>query len=406
MRVLKRFIDHKNGAGSIRIQCDVADDVYHLYNLISVGDTVTAGTVRNVSKESKTGSVDKSRVRIQLTVVVERVDFDEEQCSLRICGKNVRENEHVKLGQYHTLDLEIGHPFTVEKDCWDQIYLDTLKEASNPSAKADIAAVVLQEGLAHVCLITATLTVTRARIERKMPKKKTGDRGFEKALAHFFADIYDAVLKHVNFDVVKAILIGSPGFLKEDLLQYMMERATRQGETAFLKQRSKIVTSHASSGYKKAIDDLLGNPDLRTQLLDIRAADEVKALQTFYDTLSRDQDRAVYGFQQVLHADDNLAIAELLITDKLFKAADIHARRRYVALTESVKANGGRVFVFSSMHVSGEQLASYTGVAATLRFPLPEEEAPSSDSPPVNNKGKASGVPRVKANFDSDSDVD
>ena len=29
-----------------------------------------------------------------------------------------------------------------------------------------------------------------------------------------------------------------------------------------------------------------------------------------------------------------------------------------------------KVFVFSSMHVSGEQLDQYTGVAATLRFPL------------------------------------
>jgi hypothetical protein len=37
---------------------------------------------------------------------------------------------------------------------------------------------------------------------------------------------------------------------------------------------------------------------------------------------------------------------------------------------------GDQVFVFSSMHVSGEQLDQYTGVAATLRFPLvqPDEE--------------------------------
>ena len=30
------------------------------------------------------------------------------------------------------------------------------------------------------------------------------------------------------------------------------------------------------------------------------------------------------------------------------------------------------VFIFSSMHISGEQLDQYTGVAASLRFPLPE----------------------------------
>ncbi len=37
-----------------------------------------------------------------------------------------------------------------------------------------------------------------------------------------------------------------------------------------------------------------------------------------------------------------------------------------------MKANSGRIFKFSSKHVSGVQLDQYTGVAAILRFPLPE----------------------------------
>jgi protein pelota len=70
-------------------------------------------------------------------------------------------------------------------------------------------------------------------------------------------------------------------------------------------------------------------------------------------------------------ADSQLAVAELLVTDKLFKSANPLERRMYVTLVESVRDHGGRVFIFSSMHVSGEQLDRYTGVAATLRFPLP-----------------------------------
>lgn len=42
-------------------------------------------------------------------------------------------------------------------------------------------------------------------------------------------------------------------------------------------------------------------------------------------------------------------------------------------LVESVKENGGAVRVFSSMHVTGERLNNFTGVAAILRFPLPDE---------------------------------
>lgn len=400
MKILKKSIVAKNGEGNVRLQADEQEDMYHLYNLITENDLVLASTVRNVVKESKTGSVDKSRVRMQLKIRVERVEFDAEQCSLRLCGRNTEENEHVKMGQYHTIDLELGHSFTIEKERWDQIYLDKLDEACDPSAKAEIAAVVMQEGLAHVCLITSSLTVTRSRIERRMPKKKPGDSSFEKSMARFFADILEAVRKHVNFEIVKAVLIGSPGFLKDDFVKYMMDTATRQGDSALLKQRPKIITTHSTSGYKKAIDDLLGNPDLQGRLLDVRAADEVRALRTFYDTLSVDENRATYGLLHVMRAHEHLAIAELLVTDKLFKSADFNARQRYVALTESVRAGGGKVFVFSSMHVSGEQLDSYTGIAATLRFPLPEVAECGAFST-VFSKCSVAGA--VKS-FESDSD--
>ena len=37
-------------------------------------------------------------------------------------------------------------------------------------------------------------------------------------------------------------------------------------------------------------------------------------------------------------------------------------------------AGGGGVHVFSGMHASGEQLNQLTGIAAILRFPLPDLE--------------------------------
>ena len=76
------------------------------------------------------------------------------------------------MGQYHTLELEIDHPFWLEKDCWDAIYLERLEEASDPSKKAELAVVMMQEGLANICLVTPSMTVTKSRIERNMPKKR------------------------------------------------------------------------------------------------------------------------------------------------------------------------------------------------------------------------------------------
>lgn len=82
------------------------------------------------------------------------------------------------------------------------------------------------------------------------------------------------------------------------------------------------------------------------------------------------------------------------------RSADVPTRQRYVALVESVKDGGGTVKVFSSLHVSGErkrvprgtskltqvcfsfplELGQLSGVAAILRFPLPQLDEDSEDS--------------------------
>lgn len=75
------------------------------------------------------------------------------------------------MGQYHTIDIELNQSIKLEKDCWDTISLERLDEACDPGAKADLAAVVMQEGLSNICLITSTMTIVRTRIERRIPKK-------------------------------------------------------------------------------------------------------------------------------------------------------------------------------------------------------------------------------------------
>ncbi|KAM3910399.1 protein pelota homolog [Leptodactylus fuscus] len=98
--------------------------------------------------------------------------------------------------------------------------------------------------------------------------------------------------------------------------------------------------------------------------------------------LQHEPDRAFYGIKHVERANDALAIDTLLVTDELFRHQDVATRTRYVKLVDSVKDNGGSVRIFSSLHVSGEQLNQLTGVAAILRFPvadLSEDESSSGE---------------------------
>lgn len=80
----------------------------------------------------------------------------------------MQENEHVRLGAYHTLDLEKNRPFTLEKQSWDSLDLYRLELCADKSNSADVAAISMHEGLANICLITASMTVVKAKIDMQV----------------------------------------------------------------------------------------------------------------------------------------------------------------------------------------------------------------------------------------------
>ena len=68
--------------------------------------------------------------------------------TLHVSGKVTSENEHVKKGAFHTLDLEIGRDFTIIKGEgeWDSVARERIKEMTEPGRGADVGAIVCGEG--------------------------------------------------------------------------------------------------------------------------------------------------------------------------------------------------------------------------------------------------------------------
>lgn len=51
---------------------------------------------------------------------------------------------------------------------------DPTDQACDPAQKADVAAVVMQEGLANLVLVTPAMTLLRAKVEVTIPRKRRG----------------------------------------------------------------------------------------------------------------------------------------------------------------------------------------------------------------------------------------
>jgi len=381
MKLVNKNLE-KDGAGSVVMVPDETEDMWHAFNLIQEGDAVRASTIRKVTTESNTGSRSSDRVRTVLTIQVEAIDFDTQACMLRLKGRNIVENQHVKMGAYHTIDLELNRKFSLQKTHWDSIHLDRIELACDPSRSADVAAVIMQEGLAQVCLVTSCMTITRAKIDVSIPRKRRGDCAqHEKGLNKFYDQVLAAVLRHVNFDVVKAVLIASPGFVRQQFFDYIYQQAVKTDNKILFENKPKFLLVHSSSGFKHSLKEVLGDPVVQARLVDTKASDEVRTLESFYKMLKNEPSRAFYGPKHISRAVEADAVETLLVSDKLFRAQNVSDRRKMVNLVDRVREMGGEVKVFSSLHVSGEQLDQLSGICALLRFPMVElEDTDDSDS--------------------------
>lgn len=375
MRLIRKNLE-KDHSGAITLFPEQPEDMWHTYNLIQVGDQVKATTLRRVTTQSATGSTSSQKIRTNLTISVTKMDFDSQASELHINGTVCQENQHVKMGSYHTIDLELHRNFTLAKREWDSFALDRVDLACDPAKTAEIGAVVLQEGLAHICLLTEYMTINKLRIEQAVPRKARGSSSaYEKGLVKFYGAVYDGMKKYFfEDDRLKAILIASPGFVGDGLLKHIMAQAVNEGRKDIIKVKPKILQIHCSSGHLFALNEVLKSPEVISQLSDTKFAKESQVLEKFYRMMNDDEMRAWYGPDHVRKAIDAGAVGTLLVTDTLFRSDDLRVRKTYVKVVEDVKTAGGEVLIFSSLHESGKQLSQLGEIAAILTIPLSEED--------------------------------
>jgi len=89
-----------------------------------------------------------------------------------------------QLGSYHTIDIDLHKPFTLAKDEWDSVTLERIDNACDITKKAEIAAIIMDDGNANVCLLTESMSIVRQKIQFSIPKKHKGSSAALEKVAH------------------------------------------------------------------------------------------------------------------------------------------------------------------------------------------------------------------------------
>ncbi|OJK03134.1 hypothetical protein ASPACDRAFT_113915 [Aspergillus aculeatus ATCC 16872] len=403
MRLVKNKIE-LNGSGTVTLCPEEPEDMWHAYNLIRPGDLLRASAIRRVTTTQETGSTSSARVHLNLEIRVKSLDFDPQSSQLHVSGQIVNETAHTKVGQHHTLDLELNRNFTLEKEIgsdgegvgWDSIAVQMLKDAVDEGGnrRAEAVAVVMQEGLAHICFIGQFQTILKQKVEMSVPRKRHGGGDHDKGMNKFFQVTLDTLVRQMEFntsatalstsnETVRPVLLASPGFVAAGFQKYIQGVASTS-MPALKRLLPSIVVVHSASGYLHSLAEVLQSPAVKTILADTKYARETKLMDDFLDQLRKETNKATYGPREVESAVDQGAVGRgggvLIISNRLFRSQDVAERKRWVSLVDRVRdVEGGEVRVLSSDHESGRRLDGLGGVAALLTFPIVDDAGEDED---------------------------
>ncbi|KAM7194461.1 eRF1 domain 1 domain containing protein [Naviculisporaceae sp. PSN 640] len=351
------------------------EDMWHAHNLISPKDIVKARTSRKLTTKTATGSVESEKVAIDLRICVTSTLFDPAASSLRVTGQVVEENKYVAIGQHHTLELELNHRFSIIKPKgWDSVALDTLKEAINEDKSDALVAVVMQPGMANICLITDYQTILKQRVDGSVSSKRAEAKEKASGYTGFYDKVLSTLLRTVDLTIPRPLLLASPGFCAQDFREYIKTEGQRTSDKMLMRIAREAVVVHSATGHVYALNQVLKSSEVQATVKGAKFSKETTLMDQFFERMRKDDGRAWYGPKPVEKAVKEGAVGRgggvLLINNSFFRSMDIATRKRFVGLVDRVKADGGEARVLSSDHESGQRLDSLGGIAAVLTYPI------------------------------------
>jgi len=345
-----RVLHQDRQAGEIKVQVETLDDLWHLYNIIAPGDIIISVTYRrDESKTDKLRAERGEKKRMVLGIRAEDVEFQESENRLRVHGVIVEGPQDI--GSYHTLNLGEADVLTVRKEHWSSAVLERVKRAVEDSRKPKILFVAIENDEAVIAVARQFGIKEVARIYAPSSGKMYEQKGD----SNYYEDIVEKVKQAAEPDVPLVIL--GPGFAKEALATVGKEKEPDLFKGAHLYQTGQA----GMAGVHELMKAGLGTEVVQGS----RAAMETKLVEDVLTEIARNGPVA-YGPEEVERAVSIGAVETLVILDSVVR------QNRSGGIMTAVENARGKVVVVSERFEAGMKLESIGGIAALLRFKLPD----------------------------------
>ncbi len=335
--------------GFVKLKVTDKDDLWYLSHLIDQEDIIRGKTTRKI-KIGEGENAKSVKKTLALSIKAETVELTEN--SVRVNGKVAEETEDVPKGSYHSITVEEGSEFTLEKEQWLAYQKQKLQEACEK--KYDYLFCLFDREEALFALAKKfgyeILTTLKGEVQKKAKAVEVRK--------DFHEEIIKTLEAYYERYQPSAVILASPAFYKEDLYKKIPPSNFKK----------KIVLATCSDISERSLDEVMRRPELAETLKHSRARQEQILVEELLKEINKN-DQAAYGWREVEEAANSGSVLKLLITDDF-----IHKKRlagEFVEVDQCMKTADslqGEIHIISSESEAGKKLNGLGGIGAILRY--------------------------------------
>jgi protein pelota len=351
MKILSK--DYKKGF--VKLCIENTDDLWYLTYVIEKSDIIKAKTYRKIKLGEES---DRNKKIIKkpafLAIEIEKTEFSKYSNVLRVSGIIKEGPEDIPLGDHHTLNLEEGTVFSIEKNLFLKYQIDKIEESAKET-KSKILVCVHDREDAYFAVLKKYGFEVLSNIKGNVQKKadvKTESKDF-------FAEIKKTIEMYDEKYDFSSIIIASPGFWREYIEKIISDEL-----------KKKVVYATCSSVGESGINEVIKRPEVQTVLKQEKFAEEIKEVEKLLEEIGK-SGKAEYGLEEVKNAVDIGAVSDLMVSDNL-----IHKKRQADSFEEldfimkKAESMQAKIHIISSEHEGGQKLDGLGGIAALLRYKI------------------------------------
>lgn len=319
----------------VMLEIQNEEDLWYLSLVINEGDTIVSDVFRRTERKSDSIRNKKTeREKMSIKLKVETIEFLELSQRIHVVGVIVDGPEEV-IGEHQSINIE------------NETILRIIPANTETFIKR------IEESLAFNSVAVPVLSVDDKTISLYSVNESNDEIVWK-------IDSGEGKMYEGKEEDHRQELLGLLEKYKKSTIYVIGPSIFRDSISKFLSQNKfSAINTDVSASEEEGIRELL-----QSGTVNLRRSEESKLVAEFLKKLN--SELATYGTAKVNEALDLKAVSVLLITDKFFR------ERRSSTFLQKCELGGCRAFVVHGSWETGRMINSFGGIAALLRYRLPQ----------------------------------